>query len=215
MEHEEHQYLRDVPELDPGTTPPEDTPLWKFWKESEPRDYPPFLFDEGQRRKLDAGVGVTVLPRRDFTLSKAKLERVLKAISAQQVSSGHSLRITDQYDYQGKVDPGEIDVREMVGVNFDPSWAGLVDGIGKPAGRTSTMKEVYRYARFILKSGPYRLKDFIKDIRLEIFEEPTGQRRFYVEANGRHRMLTFLALSEMGCEVRFSNMSLPCYKRRP
>jgi len=187
----------------------EEVPLYKMWKEDTP-GYRPFLFDEGRRRELEQGPNMSIIKLEGFNLTLDNLSAALGKLSEQKIPSLRDL--IDQgvrYSQIDPIDPGEFDISQVVGT-YDGGWSGLVEGMGKPrSGSTPSVGRIFKYVKWILAMGPYKRREFIRDIGLSAYyDKKKDGWQFWVSTNGRHRMMTFKALADLGCTIKFTKMKV-------
>lgn len=210
----EEDYFKNVTEFDMSKWNA-DVPLHTYFREKLPNgDY--FYYSEAERRALLSGPDIQINTPQGFVLDKNKLRDSLRRLSEKDTfsmrrlfDSGVHYSVFDTFNFD------KINVDEVVGTFNPNSWSGLVEGMGKPTSqRTPTVDEVYNYANNILKMGPYMLRQYVQDINFSVFFTDDKIRQFFVDRNGRHRIMTFLALSDLGCEITFSNMEVNFLERR-
>ena len=184
---------------------------FKMYKETGSGKYGPIFFNEVERQTLNQGPGVVFHPSVDFEFTPEKFQRAIEVITSFPIPGATQLEYEQGYKYVGKIVEPIIDVRNMVG-NVWGGWQNLI-GDNPLSDQRYDFKESYEYADFLLNIGPYQLKQQIQDMSFGKFTNLSGQSDYYVISNGRHRMLIFLALSEMGCEVNLTNVETMAYKQ--
>lgn len=152
---------------------------------------------------------LNIIVPENFTLEKVALSDALSAIVAQH-SIGDSIVELRQagVDYQGERDyptPIFIRVDEVVGTESRNGWVGLVERIGEgdEYAKPQTVDEVLTHAQRILEMEETERNHVLNGIELAAYG-----RKFFVDSDGRHRVLTLKALSEMGCDVTISGMKV-------
>jgi hypothetical protein len=158
---------------------------------------------------------LTIVAPKDFELTQERFAEALREVARQhdEADSVDSLRAAGM-DYSGEPEyPTPIYIRmpEIVGTETRDGWDGLVEGIGKPPttsqARQHTLEQEFGYAKAILAMDHGERSGLFDGIDLSMYRT-RGERKFLVDSDGRHRMLTLKGLSQMGCDVTISGMKV-------
>jgi len=170
-----------------------------------------YAYPEGKKRILDTGQRVEISKPPGFILDRDKFADALRSVSTRRTENIREL-MKKGITYAGSEDPGKFGAQEVVGCNEPNDWPKVIDTKGFAPRSDTTIDQAYKYAKLILEMSDYRLREFIEDIHFSIYTTPSGERKFFVDYNGRHRVTTLMALADMGCEVNFSQMKVSILK---
>jgi len=157
---------------------------------------------------------LTIIIPEGFELNKGKYESTAWELSNRRVNSIEELR-KQGYEYVNdkKVYPTPIEIRimEIEGTETTHGWSGLIAGVGEkinpPVARLQTLEESFRHAQELLNMRPEERNQLIGDIDL-VELGGFGSRQFFVDSDGRHRILTLKVLSELGCYISISGVKV-------
>lgn len=163
---------------------------------------------EEVNQRLEPMPSVIVEKPEGFVLDFDKFKETLLDLSTtEEMSMLDLLHKGINYSQIEKFTPERIDVGEIVGTFQERNWSGLVKDMGQPVStRRPSAEEVYKYANHILEMDQEDLDSFIKGIDMSMYEPPEGGRKFFVDGDGRHRIMTLKALSKLGCNISITNM---------
>ncbi len=181
----------------------------------EEDERPDFEFDptvhSPERRKIKRELFV-VAPK-GFKIDESQLEQVLRELASATTESVEALR-KNGYDYTSAKPfyptPMFIQAQEINGTESRQGWSGLVEGIEtktQSVRRQQTVKELFHYASQILQVDQEEKNKVLDGIDLVQYHSQ-GKRGFLVDSDGRHRILTLKALTELGCDVTISGVKV-------
>lgn len=155
-----------------------------------------------ERKRIKKSLSV-IVPE-GLILTKKGFEDALRKIIGQKQKSIQEL-MESGIDYTGRMEyptPIFIRIERIVGTEPKAGWSGLIEGFGEKIQsrrRVQNIDEVFGYAEQITKMKQDEKDAFVNDIEIA---EYNGN--FFVDSNGRHRILTLKALGELGCDVTLS-----------
>lgn len=204
-----------IPEYDPEKF--SDAKPWQLYVEPQGGGLEPFMFNEQKRRDLENGPGLYIIAPENFELTEEKLRAALQKLSDEPTQSVRELiNIGVNYSDIEPIKSERFNVDECVG-SFEPcGWSGLVEGMGEPRSlRTPDVQRVLGYAKQIVALGPYAARAFVQDMYMCVYEDEQGNAKYFVDGDGRHRMMTFKALSELGYVVELENVAMNVLRKNP
>ncbi len=101
--------------------------------------------------------------------------------------------------------PIYILANEIVGTESRNGWGGLVEGVGQPDkhAKPQSIEVFLEHGQKILA-----MEQDERSAILDGIELARHQRKFFVDSDGRHRMLMLKALTQLGCDVSISGMKV-------
>lgn len=166
---------------------------------------PPELTPERKKIKPE----LTIIVPEDFELREDDLRDALTTIveNHQQGDSIEELRAKglDYLDKRVYPTPIFIRVQEIVGTESKNGWEGLVKEIGQPDKHTKpqSLKTVSNHAQQLIAADQDERNKVLNGIELVM-----NGRKFFVDSDGRHRILTLKALAQLRCDVTISGMKV-------
>lgn len=167
---------------------------------------------EKSPEKIKVKPTLTLVVPEGFELDRREFESTIWGIANRRVNSIEAMRQRG-WDYDECVKtyptPIEIQMGEIEGTENVHGWGGLIEGLGEevkpPIARLQTLDTAFSYAEEILKMEPPERNKLLSKVDL-VELEGYGSRQFFIDADGRHRMLTLKVLSELGCYVSVSGV---------
>lgn len=207
--------LGPIPKYDPDKF--SDAQLWQLYEEKQGGNLEPFVFSEQERRNFEQGSALYVKTPENFELTEDMLRSELEKLSNALTQSVRELTsIGVNYSDIDPIMSERFNVDEVVG-SYEPNgWSGLVEGLGAPRSmRTPDVKKVLSYAKQIIAFGPYAARAFVADMHMSVYSDDEGKAYYFVDGDGRHRMMTFKALSNLGCEIELENVIMNVLRKNP
>lgn len=150
---------------------------------------------------------LSILVPKDFKLDDSDLKTAIRRIIDSTSDSIQELQLRG-YEVVGPAEypfPAIIRMNEIVGTDSKDGWAGLVIGFGesKSASHPNSFKNFFELTKGILRADKEERNQLIEGITMV-----ANNRRFFVESDGRRRILALKALQNLGCDVSILGMKV-------